>query len=131
MFAVLLCCAVAGAAAGQLARPTPLNTIPTDFPKDCPIIANATFRDYQPAVRNRTVIGRILILDTPATPEAVLAFYKQALPANGWSVLKHPKREGDLIEATKGDRRVIYGIVATHQGANPTTTFRLVVVGKK
>ena len=131
ILALLLCCAAAGAAAGQSGK-TPLpDTIPADFPKDCPIIANATLRDYMPAVKNRVKVGSILVLETPASPETIIAFYKQALAANGWTVLKHPKHENDLLEATKGGRRIMYGVVATHQGANPTTTFRLVAVGKQ
>jgi hypothetical protein len=130
ILAILLCYAVAGAA-GQIGKGPPPDTVPADFCKDCPIIAKATIRDYLPAVKNRVQVGNILVLETPASQETVIAFYKQALPANGWNLLKHPKSAYDLLEATKDNRHVMLGVVATHQGANPSTTFRLVAVGKE
>ncbi len=130
ILAILLCGAAAGAALGQAGAPAAPDKVPDDFPKDCPIIANATIRDYLAAVKNRVKIGNILVLETTATQETIVDFYKKELPANGWTVLKHPKSESDLLEATKGNRRILFGVVATHQGANPSTTFRLVAVGK-
>jgi hypothetical protein len=129
ILAILLACAAAGAA-GQTGTPAPLDKVPEDFPPDCPVIPNAIIRDYLPAVKNRVKVGNILVLETAATQDAILDFYKKALPANGWTVLKRPKSEADLLEGAKGDRRILLGVVATHQGANPSTTFRVVAVGK-
>lgn len=126
----MLCCAVAGPAAGQSGSTPPPDKVPADFPQDCPIVPNATIRDYLPAVKNRVKVGNILVLETPASQEAVIDFYKKGLQASGWSLLRHPKSEADLLEATKDSRRILLGVVATHQGANPSTTFRLVAVGK-
>jgi len=130
ILAILLCCSVAGPAAGQIATTPPPDKVPSDFPQDCPILPNATIRDYMPAQKNRVKIGNILVLETTASQEAVVDFYKKGLPANGWNLLKHPKSETELLEATKDSRRILVGVVATHQGANPTTTFRLVALGK-
>ena len=126
-FTILL---LSAAAAGQSGNAPPNETVPADFPKDCPIFHGATVRDYQGAIRNRVKVGNILVLETTAPSAAVVDFYKQALPANGWQLLKHPKNPNDELEGTKGGRRIMLGIVATHLGANPTTTFRLVAVGK-
>ncbi len=128
---MVLSCAVAGASAAQMGSAPPPEKVPADFPPDCPIIPKATIRDYLPAVKNRVKIGNILVLETPATQDAIIAFYKKELPVNGWTVLKRPKSENDLLEATKGRRRILLGVVAAHQGANPSTTFRLVSVGQK
>jgi hypothetical protein len=126
-FAILLLCAAA--AAGQAGKT--IDTVPADFPKDCPVIQNATIRDYQGLGRNRAKVGNILVLDTPAPVATVVEFYKKALPANGWHLLKHPKNPNDELEGTKDGRRVIVGIVATRQGPNPSTTLRLVAMGKQ
>ncbi len=83
-----------------------------------------------PAVKGRTKMGHILVLDTPGAQQAVEDFYKKKLPTDGWHVLKHPKSEGDLLEATKDGRRLILGIVAIRQGANPVTTYRLTALDK-
>ncbi len=128
---ILLLSAAAGVAAAQSGKTPPPDKVPEDFPKDCPIIQNATVRDYLPAVKNRVKVGNILVLETQAPEAAITDFYKQALPTNGWTLLKHPKSEFDKLEATKGGRRLILGFVATHQGANPTTIFRLTAVGKQ
>jgi hypothetical protein len=131
ILAILLCCAVAGPAAGQVGAPPPPEKVPADFPQDCPIIPKAIIRDYLPAVKNHVKVGNILVLETPASEDAVVAFYKKELAASGWTVLKHPKSLSDTLEATKDSRRILLGVVGTHQGANPSTTFRLVAVGKK
>ncbi len=128
---MVLSCALAGPSAGQLERTPPPDKVPEDFPKDCPIIPKAVIRDYLPAVKNRVKIGNILVLETPLTQDAIIAFYKKELPASGWTVLKHPKNETDLLEAVKGKEHILLGVVAAHQGANPSTTFRLAAVGKK
>ena len=130
LLAAVLFFAAAGTILAQAGKTPPPDKVPEDFPKDCPIIQNSTIRDYMPAMKNRTVMGRILVLETTATEEGVVAFYKKELPVNGWSVLKHPKSEADTLEATKGARRILLGIVATRQGAHPTTTFRLVAIDK-
>jgi hypothetical protein len=130
ILAMVLSCALAGPSAAQISAPPP-DKVPADFPADCPIFPKATIRDYLPAVKNRVKVGNILVLETPETQEAVIAFYKKELPASGWTVLKHPKSPSDLLEAIKGHEHVLFGVVATHQGANPSTTFRLAAVGKK
>jgi hypothetical protein len=120
--AVLLACA---AAVTAQTRALPPDKVPDDFPKNCPIFANSTIRDYVPAMKNRVKVGNILVLETTGSEADLIAFYKQALPANGWTLLKHPKHETDLLEAVKESRHVILDIVATHQGPNPTTTYSL------
>jgi hypothetical protein len=65
------------------------------------------------------------------TQDDIIAFYKKELPAKGWTVLKRPKSPSDLLEAIKGKEHVLLGVVATHQGANPSTTFRIAAVGGK
>jgi hypothetical protein len=128
--ALLLVCASAATVVAQSGKAPP-ETIPAEFPKDCPIFPGATYRDMQQASRNGVKIGVILVLDTAATEAAVVEFYKRELPAKGWSLLKHPKSPGDTLEATKdGGRRIILGFVATHQGPNPSTTFRLFAATK-
>lgn len=128
---MVLCCAVAGLSAGQVIKAPPPDKVPDDFPKDCPIIPKATIRDYLPAVKNRVKIGNILVLETPLTQDAIVEFYKKELPASGWTLLKHPKNPTDLMEASKGKEHLLLGVVATHQGANPSTTYRIAAVGKK
>lgn len=129
--AVLLSCAVAAPSAGQMTRTPPPDKVPDDFPKDCPIISKAVIRDYLPAVKNRVKIGNILVLETPMTQEEIIAFYRKELPAAGYTVLKHPKNENDLLEASKGKVRLVLGVVAAHQGANPSTTYRIAAVNGK
>ena len=131
VLAVLLSCAIAAPSAGQMTRTPPPDKVPDDFPKDCPIIPKAVIRDYLPAVKNRVKIGNILVLETPLTQEEIIAFYKKELPAAGWTVLKHPKNENDLLEADKGKVRLVLGVVAAHQGANPSTTYRIGAVNGK
>lgn len=128
---MVLSCAIAGSLAGQTAVTPPPDKVPADFPKDCPIFPKSIIRDYLPAVKNRVKIGNILVLETPESQEAIIEFYKKELPTNGWTVLKHPKNENDLVEAVKGHEHIMLGVVARHQGANPSTTFRLAAVGKK
>jgi len=129
ILAIVLFCAAAGVAAGQPKNPPP-DKVPEDFPKDCPIMSNSTIRDYMPAMKNRTLMGHILVLETAGSEKDVVEYYRKELPVNGWTVLKHPKSEADLLEGNKAGRRVLLGIVATRQGANPTTTFRLVAIDK-
>jgi hypothetical protein len=131
IMAVLLSCAVAAPSAGQMTRTPPPDKVPDDFPKDCPIISKAVIRDYLPAVKNRVKIGNILVLETPMTQEEIIAFYRKELPAAGYTVLKHPKNENDLLEASKGKVRLVLGVVAAHQGANPSTTYRIAAVNGK
>jgi len=131
MMAVLLWCAAAGLSAGQMNRNPPPDKVPEDFPQDCPIIPKAVIRDYLAAVKNRVKVGNILVLETPLTQDEIIAFYKKELPAAGWTVLKHPKNENDLLEANKGQERVVLGVVAVRQGANPSTTYRIAAVNKK
>jgi hypothetical protein len=131
ILAVVLSCAIAAPSAGQMTRTPPPEKVPDDFPKDCPIIPKAVIRDYLPAVKNRVKIGNILVLETPLTQEEIIAFYKKELPAAGWTVIKHPKNENDLLEAFKGKERIVLGVVAAHQGANPSTTYRVAAVNKK
>ena len=131
IFAVALCCVLAGAAAGQPAFTPPPDKVPDDFPKDCPIIPKAVIRDYLPAVKNRVKIGNILVLETPMTQDDIIAFYKKELPAAGYTLLKRAKNENDLMEASKGKVRLVLGVVAAHQGANPSTTYRIAAVNGK
>jgi hypothetical protein len=131
ILAVLVFCAVVGLSAGQMQRTPPPDKVPDDFPKDCPIIPKAVIRDYLPAVKNRVKVGNILVLETPMTQAEIIAFYKKELPAAGWTLFKHPKNENDLLEASKGKERVVLGVVAVHQGANPSTTYRIAAVNKK
>ncbi len=128
-FAIVLSAVAVGTACAQSGIPAGPE-VPADFPKDCPILKNSIFRDYQAARREGVKIGNILVLETPASPTDVGNFYKPAMEANGWHLLKHPKNPSDLLEGTKGSRHLIIGIISTHQGANPTTTFREVALGK-
>jgi len=131
VLAVVLCCVIAGPSAGQMTRNPPPDKVPDDFPKDCPIIPKAVIRDYLPAMKNRVKIGNILVLETPLTQDEIIAFYRKELPAAGYTVLKHPKNVNDLLEASKGKVRLVLGVVAAHQGANPSTTYRVAAVNGK
>jgi hypothetical protein len=129
IFAIVLSAMAVGAASAQSGNPAGPE-VPADFPKDCPVFQNSIFRDYQMARRQGVKIGTILVLETPAAPSAIGDFYKKAMVANGWNLLKHPKNPSDLLEGTKGPRHLIIGVISTRQGANPTTTFRVVALDK-
>jgi hypothetical protein len=116
--------------AGAQTEKSPPTNLPPDIPKDCPIYPNAAFRDYQPMIRNRKKIGNVLVLDAPVPQEAVVEFYRKALPENGWRLKKHPKNPLDSLEGEKDGRTLAVGIVATRVGANPSTTLRLEMLGK-
>lgn len=86
--------------------------VPADWPSDIPVFADATvaFGGMQMPDGDGTTQGMMLTSKAPAA--SVIAFYKTALADEGWDATNiMVSAYGSAIEASKGDRKVIVGVV--------------------
>jgi hypothetical protein len=105
----LLFCWATGLNAGTIG--TAPAKVPDDFPSDFPVYKNAVAKKYAPMVSANPKLGTVLILDTPDAKAAVLDFYREALPAQGWTVEKPMSTAPDSLTASKGARRISVSVL--------------------
>ena len=78
--------------------------VPADFPKDFPIYKNAKLHTSGPWMGDAS-LGKSYVFDTGDALETVVSFYKQQLPANGWSITKNSfSVNPNTITVTKGGK---------------------------
>ena len=99
-------------------------TLPANFPKDLPL-----YPDAVPFAAMETGGGTtILSLDSDKQAPEVYAFYKEKLPASGWTIESELNVGGQrVLTAIKGDRKAVVQIESTEKGTriafllSPTT----------
>jgi hypothetical protein len=89
-------------------------TLPSNFPEDLPL-----YPDAVPFSAMETGGGTtILSLDTDKQAPEVYGFYKEKLPASGWTIENELNVGGQrVLTAIKGDRKAVIQIESTEKGA--------------
>jgi len=88
-------------------------TLPANLPEDLPLYPNAV-----PFSAMETGGGTtILSLDSDEQAPEVYGFYKEQLPASGWTIENELNVGGQrVLTATKGDRKAVIQIESTEKG---------------
>ena len=88
--------------------------LPATFPKDLPLYPNAV-----PFSAMETGGGAsFLSLNSDAQAPDVYKFYKEKLPASGWTIENEVNLGGQrVLTAVKGDRKAVVNIESTTKGA--------------
>jgi len=124
---LLFCWAATGLKAGTIG--TAPAKVPDDFPSDFPVYKNAVIKKYAPMVSANPKLGTVLILETPDAKATVLDFYREALPAQGWTVEKPMTTAPDSLTASKGARRISISVLDSDSGSKRVTSIQLGVNG--
>ena len=99
--------------------------IPEDFPKDFPVYQDATVKSYGPMVPANPALGNILILQTADSKTAVLDFYREELPPQGWILEKPVTDCPDSLTAHKDNRRISVSVLDSQSGGKHVTVIQL------
>jgi hypothetical protein len=87
--------------------------LPANFPEDLPLYPNAV-----PFSAMETGGTTILSLDSDKQAPEVYGFYKEQLPASGWTIENELNVGGQrVLTAIKGDRKAVVQIESTEKGA--------------
>jgi hypothetical protein len=124
---LVFCCAAAGLRAGTI--PSGPGKVPEDFPSDFPVYKNAVVKKYAPIVPANPKLGNVLTLETPDAKGEALDFYREQLPAKGWTVEKPLSNAPDSLTACKGERRISVSVLDSQTGTKHTTLIQLGVNG--
>lgn len=124
---LLFCWAATGLKAGTIG--TAPAKVPDDFPSDFPVYKNAVIKKYAPMVSANPKLGTVLLLVTPDAKAAVLDFYREALPAQGWTVEKPMSSAPDSLTASKGARRISVSVLDSDSDLKRVTSIQLGVNG--
>jgi hypothetical protein len=89
-------------------------TLPGIFPEDLPLYPNAV-----PFSAMETGGGSAFVnLDSASRAPDVYEFYKEKLPASGWTIENEVNLGGQrVLTAVKGDRKAVVQIESTEKGA--------------
>lgn len=89
-------------------------TLPATFPEDFPLYPNAVPFSAMETGGGSTFVS----LDSDAQPPDVYRFYKEKLPASGWTIESELNVAGQrVLTVTKGDLEVLVQIEGTETGA--------------
>jgi hypothetical protein len=124
---LLFCWAATGLKAGSIG--TAPAKVPEDFPADFPVYKNAVIKKYAPIVSANPKLGSVLILETPDSKASVLDYYREELPAKGWTVEKPMADAPDCLRASKAERRITVNVLDSPSGSKRVTSIQLGVNG--
>ncbi len=90
-------------------------TVPTDWPSDVPVYANATVQ-YSATVNESAEGGHMLVLMTPAPQKEVSDYYFAELKKQGWTM--GPSMMGDtaVVYSANKENRIVSVQIAASQG---------------